>query len=283
MTASTLTTRAATFIATREHRRFQEFAHAVRRHRYIGLCYGAAGVGKTLSARRCARWDLAEPLLLTWGPREESDAKVYAALASARAVFYTPTVGSTLRELREELRLLTSRAEICIDEHIRTRRIRSGSRPDPLRPSQSGLVELLVIDEAERLSSTALEYVRDQFDRTGIGVVLIGMPGIEKRMARYPQLYSRVGFAHHYRPLQGDELSFVLTRHWRQLGLTLDDAEFTDSQAIAAIARITSGNFRLLHRLFVQIERILRINDLTVITSDVIEAARSTLVIGNAT
>ena len=155
--------------------------------------------------------------------------------------------------------------------------------PDPLRSTQPGHVELLVIDEAERLSSTALEYVRDQFDRTGIGVVLIGMPGIEKRMARYPQLYSRVGFAHHYRPLQGDELSFVLTRHWRQLGLTLDDADFTDSQAIAAIARITGGNFRLLHRLFVQIERILRINDLTVITSDVVEAARSTLVIGDAT
>ena len=83
-----------------------------------------------------------------------------------------------------------------------------------------------------------------------------------------------------YRPLQGDELSFVLTRHWRQFGLTLDDADFTDNQAITAIARITGGNFRLLHRLFVQIERVLRINDLTVITNDVVDAARSTLVIG---
>lgn len=121
---------------------------------------------------------------------------------------------------------------------------------------------------------------RDLFDRTGIGVILIGMPGIERRLSRYPQLYSRVGFAHHYRPLQGDELSFVLTRHWRQLGLSLDDADFTDAQAIAAIARITGGNFRLLHRLFVQIERILKINGLSVITDDVVEAARSTLVIG---
>jgi DNA transposition AAA+ family ATPase len=275
--------RAAAFIATKEHRRFQEFACAVRRHRYIGLCYDAAGVGKTLSARRYARWDLAEPLLLTWGPREDSDAKAYAALASARTVFYTPTVGGTLRELREELKLLTSRADICIDEHLRTRRPGSSARPGPHRSSRPGHIELLIIDEAERLSATALEYLRDQFDRTGTGLVLIGMPGIEKRMARYPQLYSRVGFAHHYRPLQGDELSFVLTRHWRHLGLALDNADFTDSQAIAAIARITGGNFRLLHRLFVQIERILRINDLTVITSDVVEAARSTLVIGDAT
>jgi DNA transposition AAA+ family ATPase len=95
-----------------------------------------------------------------------------------------------------------------------------------------------------------------------------------------PQLYSRVGFAHHYRPLQDDELTFVLTRHWRQLGLSLDSTDFTDTQAMAAISRITRGNFRLLHRLFVQMERILRINELHVITEDVVEAARSTLVIG---
>jgi hypothetical protein len=68
-----------------------------------------------------------------------------------------------------------------------------------------------------------------------------------------------------------------------QLGLTLDDADFTGSQAIAAIARITGGKFRLLHRLLVRIERILRTSDLTVITSEVIEAARSTLAIGDAT
>jgi hypothetical protein len=38
-----------------------------------------------------------------------------------------------------------------------------------------------------------------------------------------------------------------------------------------------------LHRLFARIERILRTSDLTVITSEVIDAARSTLVIGGAT
>ena len=72
----------------------------------------------------------------------------------------------------------------------------------------------------------------------------------------------------------------MLTHHWRTLGLSLDRADFTDTQAFAAISRITNGKFRLLHRLFVQIERILRINELSVITEDVVEAARSTLVIG---
>nr|MEC6699819.1 AAA family ATPase [Sphingobium sp. SJ10-10] len=83
-------------------------------------------------------------------------------------------------------------------------------------------VELLIVDEAERLTTTALEWLRDLFDRRGIGLILIGMPGIDKRMARYPQLFSRVGFAHHYRPLHDQELTFVLTRRWRDLGLSLD-------------------------------------------------------------
>ena len=53
-----------------------------------------------------------------------------------------------------------------------------------------------------------------------------------------------------------------------------------NAKAIATIARITGGNFRLLHRLLVQIERVLKINKLTAITVDVIDAARSMLVIG---
>lgn len=265
--------RDGTLIATKEHRRFVEFVDAVRKHRYIGLCYGPAGVGKTLSARRYARWNIAEHLVTTWGPREQSDAQVYAALARSRTVFYTPTVRGTLRELREDLKLLTGRVEICIEQHVHT-------GPRPIGGWNKTYVEMLVVDEAERLSATALEYLRDQFDRTGIALLLIGMPGIEKSLARYPQLYSRVGFAHHYRPLQGEELAFVLARHWRKLGLNLDDADFTDHQATAAIIRITGGNFRLLHRLFIQIERILRINDLHAITADVVETARSTLVIG---
>jgi len=48
--------------------------------------------------------------------------------------------------------------------------------------------------------------------------------------------------------------------------------------------RFSRGNFRLVHRLFAQVARVMKINNLTVITSDVIETARGTLVIGeNAT
>jgi DNA transposition AAA+ family ATPase len=261
------------FIATKEHRRFGEFATAVRRHRYIGLCYGAAGVGKTLSARRFAHWDLAETAIETGNLRDPVYAPVHAALSRSRSVFHTPTVTGSLRELRDGLGTSITRVGICIEEHV-------GGDDVPRTLNTNTHVEMLIIDEAERLSTAAIELVRDIFDRTGRGVILIGMPGMEKRLSRYPQLYSRIGFAHHYRPLQSDELAFVLARHWRRLGLALDDADFTDAQAIASITRITGGNFRLLNRLFVQIGRILKINGLSAITNDVVEAARSTLVIG---
>ena len=65
-------------------------------------------------------------------------------------------------------------------------------------------------------------------------------------------------------------LTFVLTRHLRKIGPTLDPTDFTDDQAASAVGRFTRGKFRLIHRLFVRIERIMRINDLTVITSAVV-------------
>jgi hypothetical protein len=52
------------------------------------------------------------------------------------------------------------------------------------------------------------------------------------------------------------------------------------SQACAIAAASTGGNFRRLHRLFTQIARIMKINELTVITDDIGRGPRSVLVAG---
>jgi hypothetical protein len=141
---------------------------------------------------------------------------------------------------------------------------------------------LLVIDEADRLRMASLEQVRAVFDQGGMGLVLIGMPGLEKRLARYAQLYSRVGFVHEFRALAEPEVRGLLLGGWQPPGVALPGDELSDEEALAAILRITDGNFRLLSWLLTQIARVLTINDLLRVTPAVVEVARESLVIGTA-
>jgi DNA transposition AAA+ family ATPase len=116
------------------------------------------------------------------------------------------------------------------------------------------------------------------FDEGQIGLVLIGMPGLEKRLAGYAQFYSRIGFVHEFRPLNVTEMRRLLTKRWTPPGVTLPEM---DSGAVASVIRITGGNFRLFERSLTQIERIIDINKLSQV-GKFVEAARENLVIGQA-
>lgn len=141
--------------------------------------------------------------------------------------------------------------------------------------------DLVLVDEADRLRMAGLEPLRDLFDRGDIGLVLIGMPGLERRLARYAQLYSRIGFVHEFRPLGSGEVRAVLSG-WRPRGVALPADLLSDAEGMAALIRITGGNFRLLDRVLAQVGRILALNGLGVMTREVMEAAREVLVIGTA-
>ena len=108
----------------------------------------------------------------------------------------------------------------------------------------------------------SLEQVRAIFDQGGMGLVLIGMPGLEKRLARYAQLYSRVGFVHEFCARAEPEVRNLLLGGWQPPGVALPSDGLSDEEALAAILRITDGNFRLLSRLLTQIARVLTINNL---------------------
>src|SRR5664279_1218215 len=191
------------FMITKQHRRFVEFADTVRRSRYIGACYGSPGIGKTLSARTYAAaddWD-------RWSTsRHLRAAALPTSLLESRTVMWTPHVITTPRQLEQQI---SFRCSDLNDD------IQAAFHPDwdPEMTFDFETIphtELLIVDEAERLKTQGLEQLRDFFDRNDIGLILIGMPGFEKQLARYPQLYSRIGFAHQYRPLEGGDVIPVL-------------------------------------------------------------------------
>jgi len=286
-------------VETLEHRRFVEFCDACRRYRYIGLCFGAPGVGKTLSARHYSRTD---------GSGESKPLDT---------VFYTPSVVNTPRTIdlaikrsrdlnrnlaKRPMRLEKEQMLDSIrqrDEDYKAEVLRRHdwfSKPIPeLRPTYGEVAKaysmkemeiadptaLILVDEADRLRMASLEQVRAIFDAGDIGMILVGMPGIEKRLARYPQFYSRIGFVHEFRPLVANEIRDLLEKGWVPPGVNLPEQPLA-SEAVAAIIRMTAGNFRLLNRLLTQIERILEVNSLQEVTKVVVEAARESLVIGEA-
>ncbi|MGP3921180.1 AAA family ATPase [Nonomuraea sp. 10N515B] len=263
-------------VITKEHRLFIEFADAVRRERYVGLCFGAPGVGKTASARYYSQWDKLAHQLDGSHPIGADDPDTSAEqILAARAVMFTPKVHNTPHHLDKEISYLCDRLGWNVELMLTQGR----GVDEQGMLNAAGHAELLIVDEADRLKTAALEQLRDYHDRTGIGLILIGMPGIEKRLSRYPQLYSRVGFVHHYKPMSADEQAFVLARSWPHLRLA-DTDDYTTNEAVAAIARITSGNFRLTVRLISQIQRVLEINHMSIVTKEVVEAARKNLVIG---
>ncbi len=230
------------------------------------------GVGKTVSARHYANWD------------DHGTAGVEEITATSTVFYTAPVVGapSAIEKQIGKLRDRLHSAAIDVRrqaENAEMRRQRDRTRglerlvPDP--------TALLVIDEADRLKMAALEQTRSIFDQGGVGMILIGMPGLEKRLARYPQFYSRIGFVHEFRPLPASEIRQLLERHWTPPGVKLP-GDAIDSVAAASIIRITGGNFRLLNRLLTQVERILEINSLPAVTKEVVEAARENLVIGQS-
>lgn len=262
-----------TFIETKEYKRFAEFCDACIKYRYMGICYGLPGVGKTFSARKYAQWDYLEKQIKYENAKQmgiHADEKVL----DFHTLFYTaPPVSAT--KLTSAIHVMGMRFNMVKDVY----RVRIGEKEMNTSNAFEG-IHLIIVDEIGRLKLQHLEQLRDIYDQNDLAMILIGMPGIEKRLARYPQLYSRMGFAHEFQKLSKDEMHHILEYKWDELGISIKREDFSDYEALTNIMKVTNGNFRLIHRLFTQIERILEINRLTSITSEVVEAARNSLVVG---
>ncbi len=154
----------ASFVSTSTSRKVLEIIRLAHVDAEINVIYGEAGLGKTMAL------------------------KAYAA-AHSTALLIEADPSYTARVLLEEMcsRLnLSTRGnmhelfELCVNK---------------LRDSGY----LLMIDEGELLPHRALEVLRRLHDKSGIGIVLAGMPrlivNLTGKRGEFVQLYSRVGFA----------------------------------------------------------------------------------------
>ena len=271
----------ALFVETIEHRRFVEFCDACRQFRYIGLCYGSPGLAAIIPALRHSprRHDSAKRD--RWTTVSRDDLPIDTVFYTTSVVNSPSRIESEISRSRESLMEIALRPirraatetldAIRIKDEARRREITNEPGRSPCdRPAQDPSylqtyerfealkrtvpdpTTLILVDEADRLQMNSLEMMRSIFDAGKAGMVLIGMPGIEKRIARFPQFYSRIGFVHEFRTLEEKEITELLNQGWVPVGVTLP-SEVLAPDVIASLIRMSGGNFRLLTRLRAQI------------------------------
>jgi len=77
-------------------------------------------------------------------------------------------------------------------------------------------------------------------------------------------------------PLTNNEMSLFIAQKWLELKLPLA----ADDGVSKAIMRIANGNFRVLIRIFSEIARLQKLNCFAMITPEVVEVARKSLLLG---
>lgn len=177
-------TSSADFIETLEYRRFVEFCDACRQYRYIGLCFGPPGVGKTLSASRYSRSEaigtfdpaiketpllppvdtvLYTPLVMNSPSRVDSDIK------RARETLAGMVRWPLRREAQATLKTLRDRDEACrtknLDLPVPKRTDIAALKPSYMQvfadyaareKTLADPTTLIVVDEADRLRMNSL-------------------------------------------------------------------------------------------------------------------------------
>lgn len=210
------------FVATSTARKALEIIRLAHVDGEINVLYGEAGLGKTMAL------------------------KSYAA-GNPTALLIEADPSYTARVLLEE---------ICNRLNLSTR----GNMHELFELCVAKLRNtgyLLMIDEGELLPHRALEVLRRIHDKTGIGIVLAGMPrliiNLKGKRGEFVQLHSRVGFALNIgNALSQDDSDLIAST-------ILPDALSSDMSDV--LYKESRGNARRLFKLLRGVIRTSHIND----------------------
>jgi len=107
-------------------------------------------------------------------------------------------------------------------------------------------VEMLIIDEADRLKPKTFADVRDFFDRLGISVVLIGTDRLDVVIKRDEQVYNRFRACHRFGTLTGEQFQKTVET-WELDVLRLPVASnLASKEMLTILAKATGGYIGLM-------------------------------------
>jgi DNA transposition AAA+ family ATPase len=253
------------FIDTRQHERFVDFCDACRRNRYIGVCTGRSGVGKTRSAEAYASWHVIEPLLKEAVSRNPSPPPQLAACYTA---IYTPDVSCTVKRVDTCLTVLRNRFDELVKHSM------CWHNPDEWYKTQrQRFLELIIIDKAQRLPLKCLEAIADFGRKHRLGIALIGLPGFDRRIRHYEPIDNSVGFYHVFNTPRSEELRAILEARWQSPEIIIEDG------AVQMLEKVTNSNIQKLVNINAEMSRVCELNSITIITSDLVTLASKTLLL----
>jgi hypothetical protein len=167
------------FVLTTVARKVFEVARICHIDREIGVCYGPAGLGKTIAVKEYARAHT--DAILIEADLGHTAKALFAELHKTLGMEGFGTVNQMFQDILEKLR---------------------------------GSGRLIIVDEAEHLPYKALELLRRVYDKAGIGIMLVGMPrlvsNLRGRRGEYAQLYSRVGIAARLEPIKPNDTRMII-------------------------------------------------------------------------
>jgi DNA transposition AAA+ family ATPase len=232
------------FVVTSQVRQVIDLCDALRQSRTLGLLTGTPGVGKTWAAQYAAQQQQ-EPEEITASPM----------------LYTTIDVQNTPRALLGNLL-------DCLGPDYRA------PVPDMARLACCWVhrrqVELIILDEADRLNKASLEVIQDIHDRTRCAFLFVGQLTLDIKLRRYKQLLNRIGLAVELRPLTFDEMVEFLAKWQYQRDRSPDrtrQAEFAlyldsldsypeDLLIVKEIYRVTLGNLRRIVYFIQEVQRI---------------------------
>ena len=253
------------FVETRQHLRFTEFADFCRTNRFLGVCTGRPGVGKEASGLAYSKWAVIQGLLDT--PRRPQNPP--AKLENYHTAFWDAEISCTIKRLSSALNGLRNKFDRLITDSM------NWHQPDRLRQNVlpcDEFVQLIIINQAQRLSLLCLDAINDFRQKNKIGFVLLAVPGFDRKIRLYDQVGNDVALYHEYTAPRSEELKQILELRWSN-EIRVEDA------AITVIEEVTSSNIQRALNIQAEIDRVRVINSISIISAELVQAATSSLLL----